>query len=119
MVRATYARVKARVGGSDPTSWDQTAIESLCTQADYILDGYTYPDTLSTTDDLVIELAVDMVMRMMRLADYMQQSSGSAGYEGRQYPDIKVLSDELKERIDIILEQTRTAYTNVDMIEED
>lgn len=117
MSRATYARVSARLGGDDPSGWVQADIEGLCTQADYIIDAETYPETLSTTSDLVIELAVDVVLRMMRLSDFMHEASGSAGHDGRMYPDIPVLNKELKDRIArLSTSQSTGSFTTIDMI---
>ena len=119
MVRATYSRVLARLGGSYPSGWDQTKVEDLCAQADYIIDGYTYPETISTTNNVAIELAVDVVLRMMSLADYMQEHSGSAGHDGRSYPVPTVLTSEIKERIDRLLSGSSIhGITTVDMFEE-
>lgn len=119
MVRATYARVKVRLGGGDPSGWSQAKIEGLCTQADYILDGYTTPDTLSTTDNNAIEIAVDVVLRMMRQADMLQESSGTTGHDGRTYVDIPTLSDEIKERIDRVLRSEYFGIQAIDMVGED
>lgn len=94
MVRATYARVLVRLGGTYPAGFDATSVGNLCTSADYLLDGYTNPDTLSTTDNEVLELAVDVVISMMAEASWLQ----AGGYmSGKPKPE--VFTTELKERI--------------------
>jgi len=114
MVRATYARVLVRLGGTRPVGWDEADITSLCTQADYVIDGFTYPDTISTTSDVAIELAVDVVLRMMRQADMMRRSAGASQGEGFVYPDLTILTDELISRIRALLNTTHYAVVVID-----
>jgi len=116
MVRATYARVLVRLGGGDPSGWNEAKIDALCTQADYILDGYTSPDELSTTDNNAIEIAVDVVLRMMRQSDMLQESSGTTGHDGRSYVDITILTDEIKTRIDNVLRSEYFGPQIIDMV---
>ena len=121
MARATAARVLVRLGGAYPSGWAEAAVTNLCTQADYILDGYTYPTTLSTTDNNVIEVAVDMVLRMMRMADLMQEGAGTAGHSGRVYPsDFTVINNEIARRIDALMSDTTyDGFTTTDMVEDE
>ena len=120
MVRATYAAVLMRLGGTYPTGWAEAQVTNLCTRADYILNGYTSPTTLSTTDASRIEVAIDIVLRLMRIADMMQTAGGSISSMGRAYVDMPVLSDELKSRIDILKDAAVTYpyVTNVDLVED-
>ena len=120
MVRATYARVLVRLGGAYPSGWVEAAVTNLCTQADYILDGYTYPTTLSTSDNKVIEVCVDIVLRMMRIADLMQEAGGTAGHSGRAYPsEFAPISKDIKERIDALMSDTTyDGFTTTDMVED-
>jgi len=120
MARATAALVYARLGNAYPTPWDAVTVGALCTRADSILDGVTTPVVLSSTDASCIEVACDIVMRMMRIADMMQTAGGSMSSMGRTYVDMPTLSDELKERINI-LKQEAGSYryaTSVDTVEE-
>ena len=85
MVRATAARVLVRLGGTYPTGFAEAAITSMCTQADYILDRLTHNVTLSTSDNEVVEIAVDIVLNMMAEASWFQ----AGGFlSGRQKPDV-------------------------------
>ena len=79
MVRATTARVLIRLGGTYPVNHDATSVGNMCTDADYLLDGETHPDTLSTTDDNVIELAVSIVLQMMAEADWFAAGGFATG----------------------------------------
>lgn len=119
MVRATYARVLVRLGGVLPDSfWTEAKITSLCTQADYIIDGYTYPDAISTTSNLAIEIGVDVVLRLMRQTDAMRRSAGASSGDGFTYPDYVILTPELTKRIDNLLSDNYFGVTTIDMVEE-
>ena len=85
MVRATVAEVKKLYGGTCPPNWADAAVTALCTSIDYHLDGKTAPDTLSTTDVNVIQLANELVYRWMNNADWA--TSGGAS-DGRNEPVI-------------------------------
>lgn len=108
MVRATHAGVLIRYGGTLPVGWVEAAITSLCIRADSIIDGYTAPDTISTTDDAATAIAESVVMRLVRIGDSGQQSSGTTSLEGRAYPDFPELSTGLKQRIDALLTGSST-----------
>lgn len=100
MVRATKERVKVRLGGDYPGSWDDAKVTALCASADYFLDGLTYPDVLSATADVVIEVAVEIVQLMIRQADHLQHSSGSTSLGERSYGAVGIrLPTELLTRI--------------------
>jgi len=116
MVRATYARVFVRLGGSLPPSWTEAKITALCTSADFIIDSFTAPEVMSTTDNNAIEIAVDVVKNMMREADFIHQSSGSSAHDGRQYPLIEILTPDIRERIQAVMSSTN--FSTVDMIAE-
>jgi len=120
VARATAALVLPRLGNSYPTGWDAVSVGALCAPADAILDGYTYPITLSTTDASCIAVAIDIVMRMMRIADMMQSAGGAVSTMGRGYVDMPNLSDELKMRIDVLKDAAVTYpyATSVDMVED-
>jgi len=120
MARATAALVLARLGGTYPTGWDAVTVGALCSPADAILDGYTAPVTLSTTDTSCIGVAIDIVMRMMRIADMMQSAGGAMSTMGRTYIDMPNLSDELKERINVLKAEagSYTGITTIGMVED-
>jgi hypothetical protein len=120
MARATAALVLVRLGNSYPPPWDAVSVGALCAPADAILDGYTYPIVLSTTDASCVSVAIDIVMRMMRIADMMQSAGGAMSTMGRSYVDMPNLSDELKERIDVLKDKSGTYLfaTAVDMVED-
>jgi len=120
MVRATYARVLVRLGGTPPTNWTEALITALCTSADYEIDSFTYPYTISTTENPAIEIAVDVVLRMMHIANIMHESSGATSHSGRSYPlDLPVLTEEIKLRIHAMLsDNTYHGAENLSMIEE-
>lgn len=114
MVRATAARVLVRLGGSYPAGYAEAAITNLCTQADYLIDGYTHPDTLSTSDNECIEIAVDVVLNMMAEASWIQ----AGGYlSGKPKPT--VLTDEVKSRIDLWVTRNNYPVGVVDTIATD
>ena len=114
MVRATYARVLARFNAVLPTGWVEAQVTALCTQADYIIDGYTNPVVISTTSNLAIEVAVDVVMRMMRQSDMYKKSAGASSGDGYTFPDVVILTPEIKERIDALKNVSYWGTTTVD-----
>ena len=119
MARATAALVLPRLGNAYPTGWDAVSVGALCAPADAILDGYTYPITLSTTEAGAIQMACDIVLRLMRIADMMQSAGGAIAVSGRSYLDMPVLTDEMKERIERLTQNaTYDGATTVDMVEE-
>ena len=94
MVRATYARVLVRTGGTLPVPFTEAAVTALCTNADYLGDGITEPETLSLTDNEVIEIFVDIVLNMMAEATWLH----AGGYlTGRPKPE--VMSNDIITRL--------------------
>ncbi len=113
MVRATTARVLIRLGGAYPAGFDATSVGNLCTQADYILDGYTNPEVLSTTDANVIELACEIVLSMMAEASWYQ----AGGYaSGRPKPE--VLTPDIKHRIEQLMAENYSYIQTIDTVED-
>lgn len=111
MVRATAARVLIAIGGSYPTGWAEAAVTNLCQRADYIIDGYVKrwgtAATLSATDNDAIEVAVDLVLHLMWVADMMKRSRGMVAGEGMAYPaQLNPFPKWIKERIDILMGET-------------
>ena len=113
--RATYARVKIALVGTDKVGVSQSEIEDLSERADNQINGYTYPQVISTTDDIAIEIAVDVVLRLLRIGDMAHEASGTSAHDGRSYPDIPVLTKELKARIDALRRST-SRFGYADMI---
>lgn len=109
MSRATYALVLEKAGGTDIVGWDQTAIEAIIDDADQHIDTYTYPVVLSQTDPLVINIACDVVLRLIRQGDLAQQISGTASHDGRTYPEIEPLTQSMKKSLDR-LKQSSSNY---------
>lgn len=116
MARATHARVLVRCGGTLPTGWVEAAVTNLCTQADYIIDGWTYPDTISTTSNIAIEIAVDVVLLLMRQTDMLKKSAGAVVGEGITYANVEVLTPDIKMRIKRQLRGTDMGIHLSDMI---
>lgn len=111
MVRATYARVLVRTGGSRPAGWSEAAITALCTNATYLLDGFTHPDTLSTTDNECVEIEVDLVLNLMAESSWLH----AGGYlTGKPKPE--VFTQSLKERIAGWLTRNNAPIGVVDMV---
>ena len=120
MARATAALVLPRLGNAYPTGWDAVSVGALCAPADAILDGYTYPVLLSATEPGAIQLCIDIVLRLMRIADMMQSAGGAMSTMGRSYLDMPVLTEEMKERIERLTQNaTYDGCTTADLIEED
>lgn len=113
--RATYARVKIALVGTDKVGVTQSEIEDLADRADAQIDGYTYPQVISTTNTIAIEIAVDVVLRLLRIGDMAHEASGTSAHDGRSYPDIPVLTQELKDRIDTFRRST-SRFRYADMI---
>ena len=98
MARATAAKVLIRLGGDYPAGTDATAMVGFCAQADYFLDGYTYPIVLSTTDDIVIEICVSIVLAFIDLALWLQAGGVASGE-----PRPEILTEDIKLRIEQLL----------------
>lgn len=80
MVRATVAEVKKLWGGTLPANWTTEAnVTNLCTQVDCVIDGKTYPDTISTTSNPAKQLANEIVYRKMIHSNWAH--AGSEGTE--------------------------------------
>ncbi len=121
MVRATYALVLVRLGGVLPTGWTESGgtlqISDLCTQADYIIDNYTKPVVMSTTANTAKEVAVEVVLRMMKQAEVARRSSGALSSEGFVYPaDVIILTDRIKDMIDRELSENYSGMRVFDQI---
>lgn len=112
MARATYARVLVRLGGTITPPWTQAQIEALCLSADYEINAYTTPATISTTSDEAIEIAVDVVLELKKQADGHQTRTGTISHDGRTYSDADILTPGIKERIDKLLASETTSYTS-------
>lgn len=95
MVRATYTLVLVRMNDNYWTGCTEASVGAMCTRADYILDRETYPDTLSTSSNLVKEIAVDLVMNMIALDLW-----GQAGGYLSGFAQPIVMTKELKDAID-------------------
>lgn len=100
MARATFARVKVRLLDDYPTGITEAIVTALCASADYRIDNYTKPNKMSTTDDTAIEIAVEVVLRMLRQGEMIRRSSGASAADGVVYPDIVILTDNIKAMID-------------------
>lgn len=116
MARATYAKCLVALGGTLPSPWVEGTVTALDVRADYIIDGYTSPEKISTTSNEAIELAVDVVLRLMRQVDMLRQSSGSTSHDGRSYDEVVILTDEIKSRIDGLLKESYSTMTTIDLI---
>lgn len=118
MVRASYAKVLIRLGGTLPSPWTEAAVTALCVAADRIIDGYTSPASISATSDIAIELGVDVTLRLMRQADMLRQSSGASSVDGRTYAEIDILTEDIKQRIDSALDTSYSGITTINLMEE-
>jgi hypothetical protein len=108
-----------RLGGALPDAfWTEAKITALCTQADYKIDMYTYPDTISTTSNLAIEIGVDVVLQMMRQADMYRKSGGATSGEGFTFSDVDILTPDIKKSIDNLLSDNFFGVTTVNLMEE-
>lgn len=116
MSRATYARVKIRLGGEDTPPWTQAKIEGLCDSADFEINAYTNPASISLTSDEAIEIAVDVVLELKKQADGHQTRTGTISHDGRTYSDADILTPGIKERIDKLLASETTSYTGFGII---
>lgn len=112
MARATYARVLPRIGGTITPPWTQVLIESLCDSADYEINAFTNPASISTTSDEAIEIAVDVVLELKIQADGHQSRTGTINHDGRTYKDADPLPSWVKEKINKLLASETTFYSS-------
>lgn len=103
MARSTATTVLAAYGGTYPVGWISTTISTKCTEADSHIDNYTNPRLIATSGATVREIAHDVVFRLVRRAEMLVRSSGASSGEGYVYPDLVILTDEIKQRIDAML----------------
>jgi len=113
VARATTADVLKRWGGTYPPGADATNTADWCEQADEILNAYTHPDTLSTTDSKVKAVAVDVVERLYIRMVWMQAGGPMSGQ-----PEPEVLTQDIKEKIDrLSIDSTYDGFTTAKMWE--
>lgn len=112
MARATTVTVLIRMAGAYWVNYDATNVGHLCTTADYKLDGYTYPEVLSTTGTLEKELATDIVMNMIAYNDWRI----TGGYVTGQMRPI-VMTQEIMDTADRLVLGSATTKRTLDMIE--
>ena len=62
MTRATLARVIIACFGDLPPGIEEAAVTAMLDRVDYKIDSITYPNKISETSDLAIEIAVDIVL---------------------------------------------------------
>lgn len=120
MARATYTLVHDALGQTDPPPWDETKITALLPRADNVIDAYTAGrGTISATSDTAKEIAVDVVLELMSLADKKQTSTGTVSHDGRSYSESDALTPGIKQRIDAVLsdESTSTSWGTVTQID--
>lgn len=111
MVRATTVTVLIRMGGTYWVNYDATNVGNLCIAADYFLDAYTHPDTLSTTGNNEIAIATSIVMNMILVNDWF----AAGGYTCGQ-PRPVVMTEDIVTRLNILKESTAGDDDTVDMI---
>ena len=113
MVRATYTLVLVRTAGVYPVNHTETSVGAMCTQADYILDAYTHPDTLGTGNNEK-ELAVSVVMNMIAEADWL----ATGGY-GTGFARPLILTREIKDIADrLATDSSYDGFSSVEMVDE-
>ena len=106
MARAASTDYKKFAGGTYPGGWTPTSIDDLTDIADYIIDGYTYPYTISTTSNAAKAINLQVTERLRLRADVGERSSGVASAGGVTYPDLIILTEEIKERIKSLLKSS-------------
>ena len=103
MARAASTDYEMYMGGTYPGGWGATMIDNLTDIADYIIDGYTYPVSISSSSNAAKAINIQVTDRLRLRADGAKRSSGASSAEGVTYPDFIILTDEIKERINALL----------------
>lgn len=85
MARATLARVKIACFGELPQGIEDAAVTDVCDRVDHQIDSLTYPNSISTTTDLAIELAVDKVLLEI---DYILWLQAGGDISGKPRPAV-------------------------------
>jgi hypothetical protein len=107
VVRATYAEVVKKFGGSDPPGWDSTSIGSLCTQVDAEIDGRASPSTFGTGTNHV-EFANTLVYREIMHSQWVRG--------GAKPPEPVVWNTQIREWFEALLtDTTYDAITTIKM----
>ena len=95
MVRATVAEVKKLFGGTLPANWTTEAnVTNLCAQVDAVINGKTYPNTLSTTDPNVVQLCNELVVRYMMHGNWAHAGGILSGQ-----PEPQIWTKDLEDRL--------------------
>lgn len=110
MTRATLAKVLVALLGTPPSGVTDDAITALCTRVDRKIDSITYPDTLSTTDEIACEIAVDMVQLEIEYGLWLQAGGALSGK-----PKPTVMPTSIMDRIERMITGTND-FSAEDMI---
>ena len=109
MARAASTDYEMYMGGTYPGGWGATMIDNLTDIADYIIDGYTYPYTISTTSNAAKAINLQVTERLRLRADAANRSSGAASADGVTYPDLIILTSEIKEQLNALVKGSSTS----------
>ena len=109
MARAASTDYEMYMGGTYPGGWGAITIDDLTDIADYIIDGYTYPYTISSTSNAAKAVNLQVTERLRLRADAGTRSSGAASAEGVTYPDVIILTPEIKEQLNALVKSSSTS----------
>ena len=112
MARATLVRVQAACFGDLPPGISDASIPDVADRVDYKIDSITYPNKISETSDLAIEIAVDMVLLEIDKILWLQ-----AGGELSGKPRPVMMPQSILLRIANLNEDSDNDFGTGDMIE--
>ena len=95
MVRATAAEVLKLFNGAYPTGISATTVGDLLAQADYEMDAYTRPSTISATDTSGIHIANKIVVNLSIWGLWLHDGGQLSGKE-----EPEILTQRIKDELD-------------------
>ena len=95
VARATAAEVLKLMGGEYIAGSDATMVGNLLDSADYWMDGYTKPHTLSTSGTSEISIANEIVVNLVMHSIWQHDGGPASGK-----PEPEILTSQIKDQLE-------------------
>jgi hypothetical protein len=112
--------IKNACAGDWPGHWtaNLASVVPAKAKADWYIDSITAPDAISLTSDAAKSIAIDVGLRIMQRGDRLRESSAASSSDGNVYPEIVILTDEIKERIWAAMKTTSSGLLTLKLMED-